>query len=102
MLHSPFFNVFVFFGLLFLCQQISFVLFVYDRSICSISYFRSLFVGCGGALVETMTFNRRAVGSTPALYPPRIRTLASPLPAVAGALRRETPTQYPCCCRERL
>ena len=24
-------------------------------------------MGCGGALVETMTFNRRVVGSTPAL-----------------------------------
>jgi len=27
---------------------------------------------------------------------------ASPLPAVACALRRETPIQYPCCGRERL
>ena len=54
-----------------------------------------------GTLVETMTFNRRVVGSTPALaatYGP----WASPLPAVACALRRETPIQYPCCSRERL
>jgi len=35
-----------------------------------------------GALVESMTFNRRVVGSTP--------------------VRRETPIQYPCCSRERL
>jgi len=37
-------------------------------------------MGRGGALVETMTFNRRVVGSTPALaatYGP----WASPLPA---------------------
>ena|SRR6218665_2472419 len=47
-------------------------------------------VGRGGALIETMTFNRMVVGSTPALtamYGP----CASPLPAVACALRRETP-----------
>ena len=28
-------------------------------------------MGCGGALVETMTFNRRVVGSTSALPPRR-------------------------------
>ena len=58
-------------------------------------------VGRGGALVEMMTFNQRVVGSTPALaatYGP----WASPLPAVACALRRETPIQSPCCSRERL
>src|SRR6218665_2984980 len=55
-------------------------------------------VGRGGALIETMTFNRRVVGSTPALA----ATWASPLPAVACALRRETPIQYPCCSLERL
>ena len=58
-------------------------------------------VGHGGALVESITFNRRVVGSTPALaamYGP----WASPLPTVACALRREPPTQYPCCGRERL
>jgi len=52
-------------------------------------------VGRGGALVESMTFNRRVVGSTPALVAtsgPR----ASPLPTVVCALRRETPIQYPC------
>ena len=31
----------------------------------------ALLVGRGGALVETMTFNRRVVGSTPALAPRR-------------------------------
>ena len=43
---------------------------------------RTTFVGCGCALVETMTFNRRVVASTPALaatYGP----WASPLPGVA-------------------
>ena len=48
----------------------------------------------GGDLVESMTFNRRVVGSTPALavtWGP----WASPLPTVAGAVRRETPIQYP-------
>jgi len=55
----------------------------------------------GGALVETMTFNRRVVGSTPALST-TYGLWASPLPAVACALRRETPIQYPCCNRERL
>src|SRR6218665_3667917 len=58
-------------------------------------------VGRGGALVETMTFKRRVVGSTPALAA-TWRPWASPLPAVACALRRETPIQYPCCSRERL
>ena len=58
-------------------------------------------VGRGGALVELMTFNRRVVGSTPALaatYGP----WASPLLTVACVLRWETPIQYPCCSRERL
>src|SRR6218665_3127054 len=58
-------------------------------------------VGRGGALVETMTFNRRVVGSTPALaatYGP----WASPELTVACALLRETPIQYSCCSRERL
>src|SRR6218665_2677587 len=58
-------------------------------------------VGRGDALVESMTFNRRVVGSTPSLaatYGP----WASPLPAGAFALRHETPIQYPCCSRERL
>ena len=50
-------------------------------------------VGRGGALFESMTFNRRVVGSTPALaatWGPR----TSPLPTVACALRHETPIQY--------
>jgi len=51
-------------------------------------------MGLGGALVQAMPFNRRFLGSTPAW--------ASPLLAVACALRRETPIQYPCCSRERL
>ena len=58
-------------------------------------------LGHGGALVESIAFNRRVVGSTLALaatYGP----WASPLPTVACALRRETPIQYPCCSRERL
>ena len=58
-------------------------------------------VGRDGALVESISFNWRVVGSTPALavtYGP----WASPLPAVACALRRETPIQHPCCSRERL
>src|SRR6218665_2173086 len=59
------------------------------------------FVGRGGALVETTTFDRWVVGSTPGLdatWGP----WGSSLPAVACALRRETPIQYPCCSRERL
>ena len=56
-------------------------------------------VGRGGALVETMTFVRRVVGSTPTLA---ATPWASPLPAVACELRRETPIQYPRCSRERL
>ena len=57
-------------------------------------------VGCGGALVETMTFNRRVVGSNPALAA-TWGPWASPLPAVACALWHETPIQYPCCRREQ-
>jgi len=59
------------------------------------------FMERGGALAETMTFNRRVVGLTPALaatYGP----WPSHLPAVACALRRETPIQHPCCSRECL
>ena len=48
-----------------------------------------------------MTFNRRVVGLTPALAATQ-GPWASPLPAVACALRRETPIQYACCSRERL
>ena len=55
----------------------------------------------GGALVEAITLNRRVVGSTPALAA-MSGPWASPLLAVACALRRETPIQYPCCIRERL
>src|SRR6218665_3257921 len=55
----------------------------------------------GSALFESTTFNRRVVGSTPALAATLV-PWASPLPAVACALRRETPIQYPCCSRERL
>src|SRR6218665_2850061 len=60
-----------------------------------------IFVGHGGALVEAITLNRRVVGSTLALAAMQ-GPWASPLPAVACALRRETPIQYPCCSRERL
>ena len=59
------------------------------------------FVGRDGALVESITFNRGVVGSTPAL-PVMYGPWASPLPAVACALRREIPIQYPCCSREHL
>jgi len=55
--------------------------------------------GRGGAMVETMTFNRRVVDSTPAPMP---RRDLGPLSAVARALRRETPIQYLCCSRECL
>ena len=58
-------------------------------------------VGRGGALVKSITLNRRVVGSTPALAA-RWGPWASPLLTVACALRRETPIQYPCCSRERL
>jgi len=60
-----------------------------------------VWLGHGGALVESIAFNRRVVGSTPALAAMQ-GPWASPLPAVACALRRETPIQYPCCSRERL
>ena len=62
-----------------------------------------MFVGRGGALAETMTFNRRVVGSIPALAATQ-GPWESPLTAVAYmyALRRETPIQCPCCSRERL
>ena len=49
-------------------------------------------VGRGGALVESITFNQRVVGSTPALAVTQ-GPLTSPLPAVACALRCETPIQ---------
>ena len=58
-------------------------------------------VGRDDALVEAITLNRRVVGSTPALAVTQ-GPWASPLPAVACALRRKTPIQYPCCSRERL
>ena len=58
-------------------------------------------VGRCGALVRSMTLNRRIVGSTPALAATE-GPWASPLLTVACALRRETPIQYPCCTRERL
>src|SRR6218665_2281374 len=51
--------------------------------------------------VFPVTFNRRVVGSPPALAATE-GPWASPLPAVACALRRETPIQYPCCSRKRL
>ena len=50
-------------------------------------------MGRGGALVEMMAFNRRVVGSTPALAATQ-GPWASPFPAVACALRRETPIKY--------
>ena len=67
----------------------------------SITYITYKEVGHGGALVESIAFNRRVVGLTPTLatmYGP----WASPLPTVACALRRETLIQYPCCSWERL
>ena len=39
----------------------------HDLSLKTLSENLMLLVGRGGALVETMTFNRRVVGSTPAL-----------------------------------
>ena len=60
----------------------------------------STIVERGGALVKSMTLNRRVVGSTPTLAA-TWGPWASPLPTVACALRRETPIQYPCCSRER-
>ena len=50
----------------------------------------------GGALVESMPFDRRVVDSNPALAPRRDleQVHRSLLPV---ALRRETPAQYPCC-----
>ena len=47
------------------------------------------------------SFNWRVGGSTPALAATQ-GPWVSPLPAVACALRHETPIQYPCCSRERL
>src|SRR6218665_34714 len=58
-------------------------------------------LGHGDALVEAITLNRRVVGSTSALSAMQ-GPWASPLPAVAYAVRSETPIQYPCCSRERL
>ena len=54
------------------------------------------FVGRGGALVEKKPFDRRVVGSNPALAAHRDigQVLNLQLPV---ALRRETPAQYPCC-----
>src|SRR6218665_630145 len=51
-----------------------------------LSIYYVLFVGRSGALVETMTFNRRVVGSTPALAA-TWGSWASPLSVVACALR---------------
>ena len=56
-------------------------------------------MGRGGALVESIAFNRRIVGSTLALaatYWDLGQVLNSQLHV---ALRRETPAQYPCCVR---
>ena len=50
-------------------------------------------VGCGGALVESITFNQRVVVSTPVLAATS-GPWASPLPAVACALQHETSIQY--------
>jgi len=59
-------------------------------------------VGRGGTLVETMTFNRRVMGSTPAIAPRRDLEQVLYLQLPTCALRRETPIQYPCFSRERL
>src|SRR6218665_2271850 len=66
-----------------------------------ISNFGIIGMGHGGALVESIAFNQRVVGSTPALAA-MLGPWASPLPTVACALRHETLIQYPCCSRERL
>jgi len=53
--------------------------------------------GRGGALVDSTPFVRRIVGPNPALTATLAvlgQVLYSQLPV---ALRRETPTQYPCC-----
>ena len=47
------------------------------------------YVGCGGVLVETMTFNRRVLGSTPTLATTQ-GPWASPLPA----LRLQLPVRF--------
>ena len=56
-------------------------------------------MGRGGALVKSMTLNRRVEGSSPALAATS-GPWASPLLTVACALQRETPIQYPCCSRD--
>ena len=63
----------------------------------SISSIKTMHVGRGGALVESIAFNRRIVGSIPALTatytdPGQVLNLKLPV-----ALQRETPAQYPCC-----
>src|SRR6218665_40764 len=73
------------------------ILTYYGICVCMDTYI----LGRDGALVEAMTLNRRVVGSTPALAV-TLGPWASPLPAVACGLRRETPIQYPCCSRESL
>jgi len=55
-----------------------------------------LCMGRGGSLVDSTPFVRRVVDSNPAVAP-IYGPWASPSLAVACALRRETPTQYPCC-----
>ena len=67
--------------------------------LCNILFFTWMSVRHGGALVESIAFNRRVVCSTPALA---ARDLGQGLPTVACALRRETPIRCPCCSRERL
>src|SRR6218665_3059323 len=53
-------------------------------------------VGSGGALIESIAFNRRVVGSTPALAATILgKSLINPQLPVT--LRHETPAQYPCC-----
>ena len=51
-------------------------------------------LGHGGALVESIAFNRRVVGSTPAIVV-KYRDLGQVLNSqLSVALRRETPAQY--------
>ena len=53
-------------------------------------------VGRGGALVESILFDRRVSSSNPAQTPRGDHGQALNL-RLPVALRRETPAQYPCC-----
>ena len=58
---------------------------------------RPYIVRRGGALVESKPFDRRVVGSNPALAATYTDLGLVRNSQLAVALRRETPAQYPCC-----